>query len=49
MFELPTREPELFRRMSDGQSRGWVPANNETYAQMIELNRFVDGLRRQRN
>jgi phosphonate transport system substrate-binding protein len=48
VFSLPTREPEVFRRMTDGQSRPWEPVTNEAYQPIIELNRFVDGLRRQR-
>ncbi|MCU0888502.1 MAG: phosphonate ABC transporter substrate-binding protein [Rubritepida sp.] len=48
VFALPTREPEVFRRMTDGQSRPWEPVTNEAYQPIIELNRFVDGLRRQR-
>jgi phosphonate transport system substrate-binding protein len=49
MFEMPNRDPEAFRRVTDGQSRGWAPATNETFAHMVELNRFVDNLRRQRS
>jgi phosphonate transport system substrate-binding protein len=49
MFEMPNRDPEAFRRVTDGQARGWAPATNETFAHMVELNRFVDNLRRQRS
>jgi phosphonate transport system substrate-binding protein len=49
MFEMPQRDPEAFRRVTDGQARGWAPATNETFAHMVELNRFVDNLRRQRS
>jgi phosphonate transport system substrate-binding protein len=48
-LDLPQREPELFRRMTDGKQRPWEPVDNSAYQQMIELNRFVDNLRRQRS
>jgi phosphonate transport system substrate-binding protein len=48
-FALPEREPEIFRRMTDGQQRPWEPITNAAYQPIIELNRFVDGLRRQRS
>lgn len=49
MFEMPTRDPEAFRRVTDGQSRGWHATTNAAYQPIIELNRFVDNLRRQRS
>jgi phosphonate transport system substrate-binding protein len=49
MFEMPQRDPEAFQRVTDGQSRGWAPTSNEAFNPIIELNRFVDGLRRQRS
>jgi phosphonate transport system substrate-binding protein len=49
VLTLPMREPEVFRRMTDGQSRPWEPVTNEAYNPIIELNRFVDNLRRQRS
>jgi phosphonate transport system substrate-binding protein len=48
VFSLPTREPAIFERMTDGQARPWEPVTNEAYNPIIELNRFVDNLRRQR-
>lgn len=47
-FALPQREPDIFRRMTDGQQQPWQPVTNEAYQPIIELNRFVDNLRRQR-
>lgn len=49
VLTLPQREPEVFRRMNDGQARRWDPVTNEAYNPIIELNRFVDNLRRQRS
>lgn len=48
VLSLPTREPEVFSRMNDGQRGGFRAVTNEDYNPLIELNRFVDGLRRQR-
>ncbi len=48
-FTLPQREPELFRRMTDGQQQPWQPVTNAAYQPIVELNRFVDNLRRQRS
>ena len=48
-MELPAREPAIFQRMTDGQQQPWQPVTNEAYQPIIALNRFVDGLRRQRS
>lgn len=49
VLSLPTREPEVFARMNDGQRSGFRAVTNEDYNGLVELNRFVDGLRRQRS
>jgi phosphonate transport system substrate-binding protein len=49
MLALPEREPALFRRMTDGKQRPWEPVDNAAYQPIVELNRFVDNLRRQRS
>jgi phosphonate transport system substrate-binding protein len=46
VLELPQREPEAFRRITDGQQAPWQAVTNADYNPIIELNRFVDGLRR---
>lgn len=48
-FALAQREPAVFQRMTDGKARPWEPVDNAAYQQMIELNRFVDNLRRRRS
>ena len=48
MLALPQREPALFQRMTDGKQRPWEPVDNAAYQPIVELNRFVDNLRRQR-
>lgn len=49
VLTLPQRSPELFRRLTDGQALTWAPVTNAEFKPIIELNRFVDNLRRQRN
>ena len=49
MLALPQREPALFQRMTDGKQRPWEPVDNAAYQPIVELNRFVDNLRRQRS
>jgi phosphonate transport system substrate-binding protein len=46
--EIGTRAPDVWKRISDGTSLPWQPASNETFRTMIELNRFVDDLRKKR-
>jgi phosphonate transport system substrate-binding protein len=47
-LDLPQREPAIFQRMTDGKQKPWEPVTNAAYQPIIELNRFVDNLRRQR-
>jgi phosphonate transport system substrate-binding protein len=46
VLEMPKAEPEAFRRITDGKQAPWQPVTNAEYNPIIELNRFVDGLRR---
>jgi phosphonate transport system substrate-binding protein len=48
VLELPAKDPALFERIYDGKQKPWEPVTNAAYQPIIELNRFVDGLRRQR-
>jgi phosphonate transport system substrate-binding protein len=49
VLDLARRDPALFERLTDGKQRPWEPTDNAAYQPIIELNRFVDGLRRQRS
>lgn len=49
MLALPQHDPALFQRMTDGKQRPWEPVDNAAYQPIVELNRFVDNLRRQRS
>ncbi len=48
-FALPQREPAIFQRITDGKARPWEPVDNAAYQPIVELNRFVDNLRRRRS
>jgi phosphonate transport system substrate-binding protein len=45
---MPQNDPEGFKRLYDGKMRPWEPVDNAAYQPIIELNKFVDALRRQR-
>lgn len=47
-FESPTRNKAAFDRLSDGKSPGFAPAQHSDYGVTVELQNFVDRLRRQR-
>jgi len=47
-LEIGTRGPDIWKRISDGTSLPWQSADNDTFKTMIELNRFVDDLRKKR-
>jgi phosphonate transport system substrate-binding protein len=49
VLNLPQWDPAVFERLTDGKARPWEPTGNAAYQPIIELNRFVDGLRRQRS
>jgi len=46
VLEMPQRDAEGFRRVTDGKQAPWAATSNAEYNPIIELNRFVDGLRR---
>jgi phosphonate transport system substrate-binding protein len=46
VLEMPKADPAGFARITDGKSAPWQATNNAEYDPVIELNRFVDGLRR---
>ncbi len=46
IMELPKKDPALFEKIYDGKQKPWEPVNNAAYDPIVELNRFVDSLRR---
>jgi len=49
VLEMPQKDPQNFNRLYGGKMRPWEPVDNAAYEPIIELNKFVDGLRRQRS
>ncbi|MGL4439186.1 MAG: phosphonate ABC transporter substrate-binding protein [Bosea sp. (in: a-proteobacteria)] len=47
-LEIGARGPDVWKRISDGTSLPWQGADNDTFKTMIELNKFVDDLRKKR-
>ncbi len=45
-FEAPTKDKAAFDKLSDGKSAGFAPAQHSDYNVTIELQKFVDGLRK---
>ncbi|WP_407179078.1 phosphonate ABC transporter substrate-binding protein [Bradyrhizobium sp. STM 3562] len=42
----PEKDPEAFKKLSDGKNRPWQTITNEDYNKTIDLIKFVDGLRK---
>ncbi|HTC07374.1 MAG TPA: phosphonate ABC transporter substrate-binding protein [Acetobacteraceae bacterium] len=45
-FAAPTKVPDAFNRLSDGQNLPWQPVDNAAYDGIVKLIRFVDSLDR---
>jgi phosphonate transport system substrate-binding protein len=45
-LDAPTKDPEAFKKLSDGKNKPWEPVTNEDYNKTIELIKFVDSLRK---
>jgi phosphonate transport system substrate-binding protein len=45
-LEAADKDPEAFKKLSDGKNKPWQPIANEDYNKTIELIKFVDNLRK---
>ena len=45
-FSVDKNDPEAFQVMTDGQQQLWVATDNNAYQGIVELNKFVDSLRK---
>lgn len=45
-LDAPQKDPEAFKKLSDGKNRPWESISNEDYNKTIELIKFVDALRK---
>lgn len=48
MLALPTKNPELFQKIYEGKRKPWQATTVEAYKPIIELNKFVDTLRKKK-
>ncbi len=49
LLEISVKDPEAFKRATDGKAKPWAPVSNQAYDVMIEINTFVDELRKKRS
>jgi phosphonate transport system substrate-binding protein len=45
-FNVGTKDPEAFKILTDGQMQVWSPTSHTDYEVIVELNKFVDALRK---
>ena len=45
-LDAAQKDPEAFKKLSDGKNRPWEPITNKDYDKTIELIKFVDSLRK---
>lgn len=49
VFATPTKDKAAFERISDGKALPWEPVTHEAYKPIMELNKFVDELRKKKS
>jgi len=45
-FDAPTKDKVAYDKLSDGKNDPFQPVKHEAYLPVIELNKFVDNLRK---
>ena len=48
ILNIATRDTAAFLKATDGKAKPWAPVDNKAYDSVIQLNKFVDDLRRKR-
>jgi phosphonate transport system substrate-binding protein len=48
ILDYPKKDPEGFKKMTDGKAQPMVPTTNKDYDAIVELNKFVDALRKKK-
>jgi phosphonate transport system substrate-binding protein len=48
-IEAPTKDKAAFDRLSDGKDRGFAPVTHADYLPIVELQKFIDDLRKKRS
>jgi len=46
MFAFDKKDPEGFKKLTDGKARIWDPTSHKDYEPIVELNKFVDSLKK---
>lgn len=46
MFAFDKKDPEGFKKLTDGRGRIWEPTSHKDYEPIVELNKFVDRLKK---
>jgi len=46
VLDLPKKDPEIFKKITDGKAGPWESVEHKAYEPIIELNTFVDSLRK---
>ena len=46
-FNVEKNDPEAFKVLTDGEAQVWAPTSHKDYEVIVELNTFVDSLRKQ--
>jgi phosphonate transport system substrate-binding protein len=49
MLAIPEKNPELFQKLYQGKRKPWQTTTHEAYLPIIELNKFVDELRKKKS
>jgi phosphonate transport system substrate-binding protein len=45
-FNVGTKDPEAFKTLTDGEAQVWTPTSHKDYEVIVDLNKFVDALRK---
>lgn len=48
-YDAHKKDPEAFKRLSDGKDLAFVPVGHKDYLEFIELNKFLEELRRKKS
>lgn len=46
MFAFDKKDPDGFKKLTDGKARIWEPTSHKDYEPIVELNKFVDSLKK---
>lgn len=49
VLNIATKDPEAFKKATDGKAQPWEAVDNKAYDVMIEINKFVDDLRKKKS